>query len=307
MTSSDADDREPFTPANVAFVGNSMLYFNDTPRAFLNIAGSGAFHRQDSCLRGGASLVSLLVDGNGMQKTFRTPNAILQTNSGSNKEEDPTYDIGAPTVDALLSKQWDFVVMNDFTQAPARQSYREASSRALVEFYAPLFRQCGATPIFVMTPAYRKPVNDSADLGSVAEFTASLKEGYKSYVSALEKELPLPNQQPRIAPVGLAFLHIHDTNHSMWEKLFCNDDFHPSPHGTYLQCCVLHWTLFRRAPERDLALPLDGNFQKRIWGNARFTQHGNGDPLPLPTIEEANYLFDVAAKICQEIPQRGKL
>eukprot|EP00957_Ditylum_brightwellii_P171565 13061583-Ditylum_brightwellii.AAC.1 len=66
-----------------------------------------------------------------MQKTFRTPNAILQTNSGSNKEEDPTYDIGAPTVDALLSKQWDFVVMNDFTQAPARQSYREASSRAL--------------------------------------------------------------------------------------------------------------------------------------------------------------------------------
>uniref|UniRef100_A0A7S2HM73 Uncharacterized protein n=1 Tax=Helicotheca tamesis TaxID=374047 RepID=A0A7S2HM73_9STRA len=294
MSTSEDKNLELSSPASVAFVGNSILYFHDTPRALVNMAGSWKLSRQDSCMRGGASLISLLNDGNGMQRTFSTPNAFM------GDDETEKYDIGAPTVEALLSNPWNFVVINDYTQSPARKSSRDSTIRALVDSYVPLFRKCGATPVFVITPAYRRPVNNSTDLGSVAEFTAGLKEGYEAYVKAIEKALSHPIQRPRIAPVGLAFLRIHDTNRPLWEKLFCNDDFHPSPHGTYLQCCVLHWTLFGYAPDRDLALPSNGDLGERIWGNARVMQPGARYHLPLPTAEEANYLFEVAAAVCQE-------
>ena len=48
----------------VAFLGNSILYYNDTPR-LVEALGSGSI-AQDSCLRGGVTFAQLLRDGNGM-------------------------------------------------------------------------------------------------------------------------------------------------------------------------------------------------------------------------------------------------
>ena len=49
-----------------------------------------------------------------MQRKFATPAAL--------QEDGVTYDIGSPTVSALLENaKWDYVVMNDHTQSPARE------------------------------------------------------------------------------------------------------------------------------------------------------------------------------------------
>ena len=86
--------------------------------------------------------------------------------------------------------------------------------------------------------------------------------------------------------VGLAFLKIRRENPTMWERLFHVDDFHPSPHGTFLQGCVLHWTLFGCGPEN-----IDyGDGASHLWSDARVMQPPTDDLLPLPTIEEARYL-----------------
>ena len=84
----------------------------------------------------------------------------------------------------------------------------------------------------------------------------------------------------------------------MWERLFHVDDFHPSPHGTFLQVCVLHWTLFGCGPEN-----IDGDGASNIehlWSDARVMQPPSDDSLPLPTMEEARYLAEIAEAVCCE-------
>ncbi|KAL9182436.1 hypothetical protein ACHAXT_013088 [Thalassiosira profunda] len=121
--------------ARVAFLGNSILYFNDTPRFLANLA-KGVIVHQDSCFRGGTNLSQLWALGNGMRKHgFATEAARVVESEGGCE-----YDVGAPNVKSLLSREekWDFVVINDHTQGPARLSSREATQNILLEKYLPL-------------------------------------------------------------------------------------------------------------------------------------------------------------------------
>ena len=155
-----------------------MIYFHDTPRFFANLATKRRVASHDCCLRGGASLPSLFREGNGMRNKFRT------------LRESET-DIGSSTVSAMLSsRQYDFLIMNDYTQAPARIERREETLSSLQSDYLPLIRQCGATPVFIITPAYRKQVNNSTDLGSPESFTMKTQEGCEAYASVLDELLP---------------------------------------------------------------------------------------------------------------------
>jgi hypothetical protein len=85
---------------SVAFLGNSMFYFNDFPR-FLEEISQGTIV-QNSCLHGDASISSLLVEGNAMFPQFKTRKAIL----GKDDEGNTIYDYGACTVPQLLLG-WD--------------------------------------------------------------------------------------------------------------------------------------------------------------------------------------------------------
>ena len=133
--------------------------------------------------------------------------------------------------------------------------------------------------MFIITPAYRKQVNNSTDLGSPETFTMKTQEGCEAYASVLDELLP-DTQKCRIAPVGLAYLKIREENPEMWERLFHVDDFHRSPHGIFLQGRVLHWTLFGCGPaflgggnEGDNAVTID-----QLWRDARLVQPHHDEP-----------------------------
>ena len=87
--------RRPSLPyVNVAFVGNSMMYYNDLPRLMERLGDGHIF--QDSCLHGDATLSKILLWGNGMYPKWKTGNA-------RDREIDRTqYDFGACTVPQLL-------------------------------------------------------------------------------------------------------------------------------------------------------------------------------------------------------------
>ena len=122
----DADAPSTSNPIHIAYAGNSMIYFHDTPRFFANLATKRRVASHDCCLRGGASLPSLFREGNGMRTKFRT------------LRESET-DIGSSTVSAMLSsRQYDFLIMNDYTQAPARIERREETLSSLQSDYLPL-------------------------------------------------------------------------------------------------------------------------------------------------------------------------
>lgn len=277
----------------VAFLGNSIQYFNDCPRLVENMLRTkfgidGVY--QDSCLRGGSSLPTLWTDGNGMLEVFGQ--------SEHAKRDDGSVDIGAETVAALLGENdfevdvhiaggvtphWDYVVLNDYTQAPARPETRAVTMEALDLFYGPLL--ASTIPIFLQTAAYRENEKGSEDLGSVDDFTSIIKEGYNEYAKVLEKYAV----EVRVAPVGDAYLWVYHHNIELWRTLFNTDNFHPSPHGSWLQACVLYCTMLREAP------PV---FQSDFFARARFMQSFDVESLPLPSMEEAEELRMVACSVC---------
>ena len=256
----------------VAFIGNSILYYNDCPRLLQHMLEQRyQTVVQDSCLHGGQNFVSLMEKGNGMAKKFATPNARLPNGS---------YDIGSPTVSQLLTSSWDYIVMNDHTQAPAREKSRKASLKALKSTYRPLVKD--STVIFIQTAAYRRPVKNSTDLGDFDDFTDLLRRGYDEYKKVL------PNA--KVAPVGMAYQYIkHTFGNKMWEKLYAIDDFHPSPHGTLLEASVVYCTMVGERP------PV---YDATWWETARYMQPPDEEQLPIPTNEEAKVLQDVACHVC---------
>jgi len=263
----------------VAHLGNSIQYYNDCPRLLEHLLKLKYEQvTQDSCLRGGASLVSLSQKGNGMTRKFRTPPA---------KRLDGTYDTGAPTVVDLLRPKWDFVVLNDHTQAPARMDVRAKSKRILQSVYLPLLSKLDdgtvtPTVVFLMTAAYRIPVNDSDEIGTYDIFTAKLREGYAEYQALIPGS--------KVAPVGLAYQYLHQHHPIVWEGLYARDDFHPSPHGTLLEAYVLFATITETCPPMD--------YSSDWWRAARYMQPPEDEPLPLPSLEEARFLREVACRIC---------
>jgi hypothetical protein len=296
---------------SIAFCGNSMLYFNDCPRLMEQMVAVGQAPVaviQDSCLRGGASLTSLYNHGNGMQKKFATPPATIQLKNmllysnttcllAEEEIHEPpkqaeipaavSYDVGSDTVEDLLqSTSWDYVVLNDYTQGPARIQTRKETQKSLRDKYAPLLLGTNATVIIVQTPAYMvSGLKDSEDLGDFISFSDLLADGVKSYVETLQAS---GIQNSRVAPVGEAFRYIYHTNQQFWKSLYSWDHFHPSPHGTWLEACVIYCTIFGKAPPR---------YSAEWWQYSRYMQPPDEEPLPRPTEEEAKELRRIACKI----------
>jgi hypothetical protein len=79
---------------NVAFVGNSMQYFNDFPR-FMEVISEDHIV-QNSVLHADATIVNLLQSGNGMLEKFNTDAARI------GDDDSTLYDYGACTVHQLL-------------------------------------------------------------------------------------------------------------------------------------------------------------------------------------------------------------
>ena len=195
---------------------------------------------------------------------------------------------------------WDFVLLNDNTRNPAREKTRARALQEIEQFYVPLFQQTGATPVFLWTHAYSvesTQTRNMTGLEDVANFTSLTKVGYDAYVELLKLYLP-SSQTPRIAPVGLAFLVVYEEDRDMWDALFHNaDHLHASPSGTFLQGCIVYYTLFERMPDREIVI--QGNMSV-LWKRARMMQHAWEPPNPYPTTEVAKYLYRVAERVMVE-------
>jgi len=329
---------------SVAFIGNSMMYYNDMPRLIQKLSYNHI--HQDSCLHGDASLSSILLTGNGMYQKFNTANAhikrdiydfgqctvpqlllgkdtaldeMVQQNyiesdgasSSNTMNISYLYDDGSsnpclrnPRYLAYLNEKntanfpphWDYIVINDNTRNPGRNVTREEGIDILLQSYLTWIHQTGAIPVFLDTHAYFTTTRDLTDLGDIPQFTSLTYEGYRQYVAALSPHLPA-NQKPQIAPAGIAYLTIWEENRPLWEKLFHSDSIHASPLGSFLEACIIYYTLYGRMPEREAAIH---NNMSVLWSKARVMQEQGQPPNPFPTREEAEYLFNVADRVARQ-------
>eukprot|EP00588_Corethron_pennatum_P020615 CAMPEP_0194313266 /NCGR_PEP_ID=MMETSP0171-20130528/10152_1 /TAXON_ID=218684 /ORGANISM="Corethron pennatum, Strain L29A3" /LENGTH=568 /DNA_ID=CAMNT_0039068143 /DNA_START=202 /DNA_END=1905 /DNA_ORIENTATION=- len=244
----------------VAFMGNSMQYYNDCPR-FMEALSGNTIVQQNSTLKPSGTFKSLAKKGNNMSVKFHTENALTK---------EGYYDIGALTIRSLLLDNgyghWNYAVMNDRTYNPPDDTYRNASKLVLESTYAPLLEKAGAIPILISTYSPRR--NKRRGNITVPEYTEMIADGVQEYAEVLTNALP-EWQYAKVAPVGQAFLAVYEDNYDFWEKLFFTDLLHPSPHGTYLQGCVIYCTIFGEPPPKSSAL--QKNISK-LWSKARYTQ-----------------------------------
>jgi hypothetical protein len=294
---------------NLAFLGNSMLYYNDCPRLVEQMLNSSRLYikvHQNSCLRGGASIASLWTKGNGMQEKFssrpvsqraadRSSSSGATSSSKGGGMSCHQYDTGAPTVQSLLQQQDQLagetvVIVNDQTQAPAREATREATVKALRTKYVPLLEQLknSVKVVLIHTPAYQYPdMLGTSDIGDFDSFTDRLKAGYEVYRTAIASSSH--KIECHIAPVGEAYRWLRNNDRALWSKLYCPiDNFHLSPHGTWLQACVLFCTITKRPPPP---------YQAAWWDASRYMRPASAPPLPLPTAQEAKTLATVACHV----------
>jgi hypothetical protein len=117
-------------------------------------------------------------------------------------------------------------------------------------------------------------------------------------VDLLNLYLP-ESQRPRIAPVGLAYLTVYEENYELWKTLFHSDHLHASPSGTFLQGCIIYYTVFGEMPDRNWIIRPDEDIPA-LWRRARMMQHAWEPPNPFPTRETTEYLYSIAERIMKE-------
>ena len=173
-------------------LGNSFTFFHDMPKILSKLLGCEvAAHT-----RGGAYLAEQL---------------------------NPETEMGARTLKALAEEKWDYVVLQEQSNAPAlkRESFMK-SARGLCS----LIRQAGAKPMMYATWAYRDGTEKLRSTGlTYDELYAALRDAY--HVAAEENGA-------LVADVGDAFRDICGI-----VDVYMPDDYHPSPAGSVLAAHVI--------------------------------------------------------------------
>jgi hypothetical protein len=189
----------------VLFLGNSYTSVNDLPTMFANLAWAGG-HRVET----------------GMQ----APGGWTLADHAGSRD----------TVNTMASKQWDFVVLQEQSEIPSVESYRQAQMYPAARRLVSMIRDAGATPMLFVTWAHQGgwPQNRMPDYVSMQ---SSIDEGYLFIAG---------EQHAAVAPVGFAWMT--RVGQSLNPDLWQGDGSHPTTAGTYLAASVFYAAIFIQSP-----------------------------------------------------------
>ncbi len=198
---------------NVLFIGNSYTYVNDLPNTFRQLALS-------------------LGD---------TVNVASSAPGGYTFQGHSVY---APTLTAIASQAWDFVVLQEQSQIPSfPQSQVEVECYPYAAQLVNSIRTHDACtePVFYMTWGRQ---NGDADNCAVwppvctyEGMQAQLRESYLNMAQA---------NSATCAPAGATWQHVREQYPML--NLYAGDGSHPSPAGTYVVASTMYATMFRQSP-----------------------------------------------------------
>jgi hypothetical protein len=190
----------------VLFIGNSYTRVNDLPSVFASLARSGN-HRVE------------------------TGTAAVDGWTLTNHADSPA------TSTRLAASKWDIVVLQEQSQIPAVEEFRQTQMYPAARRLVSAIRNSGARPLLYLTWARRDgwPENGMPDYASMQ---ASIDQGYLAIAA---------DQRVAVAPVGDAWatLVTRGAGAPLWQQ----DGSHPTAAGTYLAACVFYATIFRESPK----------------------------------------------------------
>ena len=219
-------------PANVLIFGNSYIYTNNVDNLLndmLNVTGQ---HNNTDSLTGGGMNFSQHWDN--VNTSGNSWNTTLRENN----------------------EEWDYVILQDQSQIPGfyRTSPDWIGSKNAAINLAEAIEDENSEAILMMTWGRRNgDLNNPLLYGNFTLMQDRLEHGYIDF----RDNMTTPSRDVWIAPVGLAFKHIHDkinltgvdpTLSGTFFDLYTSDGSHPSPSGSYLAACVLFATMTGESP-----------------------------------------------------------
>ena len=176
----------------ILMLGNSFTYYHDMPDILAHLLGAEVVAHT----RGGAYLAEQL---------------------------NPETEMGARTLKALQEEKWDYVVLQEQSNAPAL--HREAFQQSAAALCA-LIHENGAKPVFYATWAYRDGTEKLASTNLT--YDEMHEQLYDSYHAAAKAANAL------IADVGVAFRAVRAQ-----VDVLEADDYHPSAAGSVLAAATI--------------------------------------------------------------------
>jgi hypothetical protein len=203
--SCSSEERAPAC-TRVLFIGNSYTTVNDLPGVFVSLARSGG-HRVET--------KSASVDGWTL----------------ANHADSPA------TAASLAASPWDIVVLQEQSQIPAIDEFRQTQMYPAARRLISSIRNRGARPLFYLTWGRRDGWPETG-LSTYASMQSAIDDGYQAIAG---------DQRVAIAPVGDAWSKLVTRNApiAVWQE----DGSHPTEAGTYLAACVFYATIFRESPK----------------------------------------------------------
>jgi hypothetical protein len=195
VTVANPQDRQSTPEIHVLFIGNSFTNVNDLPKMVAELAKAGKQRslRYDQEAPGGYTLEQHWKDGKALAK--------------------------------IRSRQWDFVVLQDQSQAALLQ--RESMFEYGKKLHAEITKN-GAKTILYMTWAYQNRPDDQP----------TITKAYRDLGDELTAQ---------VAPVGDAWEMALNADQRL--VLHDLDKKHPDATGTYLAACVFYATIYGKSPE----------------------------------------------------------
>ncbi|MBK1833004.1 SGNH/GDSL hydrolase family protein [Roseibacillus ishigakijimensis] len=151
----------------------------------------------------------------------------------------------------IASRQWDWVVLQNYSTKPTRVGDREAFFREGKELAALIWKTSPQAGIVLYQTWARSPEHGFyrgllPKFPSFAAMDRELVSGYRELADRLRAEFP--GRRVRRAPVGSAFTKALSSLPA--EALYDPDHYHASPAGSYLAALVTYGTIFEKEAEK---------------------------------------------------------
>ena len=143
-------------------------------------------------------------------------------------------------VDLLEHGRWDYVVLQEQSQIPARPDLRAELMLPAAAKLDGMAKQAGAETVLFMTWAREHGDPDAVPGDTHVAMQARLDEGYLEARAMLDAS---------VAPVGQAWATAMQRQPGL--RLWLPDGYHPARAGAYLGACVFYGLLARRDPARS--------------------------------------------------------
>jgi hypothetical protein len=196
----------------VLFVGNSHTYVNDLPTIFLNLAQSG---------------------GHPVIKDMSAPGGYTLQQHSTN----------ATTLAKIGQGTWDYVVLQEQSEYPVIEYYRDSSMYPSARILDSLIRSYGQQTAFYMTWGWRDGGTHTINGHSSPPFRDyfQMQDSVTSAYMRIAGEL-----NALLIPAGNAWKIAKTIDSSL--VLWLVDGYHPQLIGSYMTACVFYERFFNESP-----------------------------------------------------------